>query len=223
MFFNTKVECPYCHKKIRKNKTEKSINCPNCHSYFTNEGKLIHEPLPSADELKMMICLKCGFIDHTKNREDSKTLKMSCELCGSDHMKYMNISLNDYILAYCHKPVKYKLQYDNELREIFVFNNPEFDKELYKKTQENDQIEMNKLIKKHFELYGTTPEQEEYEYQKEQEYIEESKDKVHCPKCNSISITTIPKGYSLVTGFVGSGNPMNVCQNCGYKWEPGRK
>lgn len=41
-----------------------------------------------------------------------------------------------------------------------------------------------------------------------------------CPKCKSIHITTINRGFSLVTGFIGSGSPRNVCQVCGYKWKP---
>lgn len=40
-----------------------------------------------------------------------------------------------------------------------------------------------------------------------------------CPKCGSTSIATVNKGYSLLTGFLGSGKPMNVCQNCGHKWK----
>lgn len=43
-----------------------------------------------------------------------------------------------------------------------------------------------------------------------------------CPKCGSTSISTINKGYSILTGFLGSGKPMNVCQNCGHKWKPGK-
>ena len=44
---------------------------------------------------------------------------------------------------------------------------------------------------------------------------------VRCPKCGSTSIATINRGFSLLTGFVGSGNAVNVCQKCGYKFEPG--
>lgn len=40
-----------------------------------------------------------------------------------------------------------------------------------------------------------------------------------CPKCGSTSIATTTRGYSFWTGFVGSGKPMNVCQNCGHKWK----
>ena len=46
---------------------------------------------------------------------------------------------------------------------------------------------------------------------------------VFCPKCGSISISTINRGYSFIWGFIGSGKPMNVCQSCGYKFKPGRR
>lgn len=40
-----------------------------------------------------------------------------------------------------------------------------------------------------------------------------------CPKCGSTSLATVNRGFSLLTGFIGSGKPMNVCQKCGYKWK----
>lgn len=43
---------------------------------------------------------------------------------------------------------------------------------------------------------------------------------VKCPKCGSTAIATVNRGYSLVWGFIGSGKPMNVCQKCGYKFDP---
>ena len=43
-----------------------------------------------------------------------------------------------------------------------------------------------------------------------------------CPKCASPSIATINRGYSIIWGFIGSGKPVNVCQNCGYKWKIGK-
>lgn len=45
---------------------------------------------------------------------------------------------------------------------------------------------------------------------------------VTCPKCGSTSITSGQRGYSLLTGFIGSGSTVNRCGNCGYKWKPGR-
>ena len=43
-----------------------------------------------------------------------------------------------------------------------------------------------------------------------------------CPKCGSTAIMLMNRGYSLVWGFIGSGKPMNVCQKCGYKFQPGK-
>lgn len=47
--------------------------------------------------------------------------------------------------------------------------------------------------------------------------------KIVCPKCGSVAIATTNRGFSLVTGFIGSGSPRNVCQNCGYKWKPKKR
>lgn len=46
---------------------------------------------------------------------------------------------------------------------------------------------------------------------------------VRCPKCGSISIATINRGFSIWTGFLGSGKPVNVCQACGHKFSPGKR
>lgn len=44
-------------------------------------------------------------------------------------------------------------------------------------------------------------------------------DKVKCPKCGCTDIGVVNRGYSLLTGFIGSGKSMNVCKKCGYKWK----
>lgn len=56
--------------------------------------------------------------------------------------------------------------------------------------------------------------------QKEQEYMEAHLNAVQCPKCGSFSVATTNRGYSIITGFLGSGSPRNLCQNCGHKWKP---
>lgn len=43
---------------------------------------------------------------------------------------------------------------------------------------------------------------------------------VKCPKCGSTSITAGQRGYSLFTGFIGSGKTVNRCANCGHRWKP---
>lgn len=46
-------------------------------------------------------------------------------------------------------------------------------------------------------------------------------DQPRCPKCGSTNIQSTNRGFSLITGFIGSGSPRNVCQKCGFKWKPG--
>ena len=41
-----------------------------------------------------------------------------------------------------------------------------------------------------------------------------------CPKCGSTAIHPVQKGFSLLTGFVGSGKTLNYCANCSHKWDP---
>ena len=43
---------------------------------------------------------------------------------------------------------------------------------------------------------------------------------IACSKCGSTAIVTTNRGFSIITGFIGSGSPRNVCQNCGFKWKP---
>ena len=47
-----------------------------------------------------------------------------------------------------------------------------------------------------------------------------NKNQPKCPKCGSTAITTGQRGFSLVTGFIGSNKTMNRCANCGHKWKP---
>ena len=48
------------------------------------------------------------------------------------------------------------------------------------------------------------------------------KNKPKCPKCGSTNISTGQRGYSLLTGFLGSNKTVNRCANCGYSWKPGK-
>jgi len=52
--------------------------------------------------------------------------------------------------------------------------------------------------------------------------ITPNKNILKCPKCGSTSVTTGTRGFSIITGFIGSGKVMNMCGQCGFKWKPHR-
>lgn len=56
----------------------------------------------------------------------------------------------------------------------------------------------------------------------EKKIVEQESNQVKCPRCGSTQIGVTNRGYSLLSGFIGSGSARNVCQNCGYKWKPGK-
>lgn len=49
---------------------------------------------------------------------------------------------------------------------------------------------------------------------------QQSTSTVSCPKCGCTDIGVANRGFSIVTGFIGSGKSMNVCKKCGHKWKP---
>lgn len=60
---------------------------------------------------------------------------------------------------------------------------------------------------------------EEEQERRTREYLAK-KNLPRCPKCSSTNIATGQRGYSLITGFIGSGKTVNRCTNCGHKWKP---
>lgn len=56
--------------------------------------------------------------------------------------------------------------------------------------------------------------------QQQENYKTQSSNTIKCPKCGSTNITAGQRGYSLLTGFIGSSSTVNRCAKCGYKWKP---
>lgn len=69
------------------------------------------------------------------------------------------------------------------------------------------------------EIFETGVIPKEFNGQTQEEYLKE-KNTIRCPKCRSTAIEATTKGYSLLTGFIGSGKTMNYCKRCGHKWKP---
>lgn len=108
-------------------------------------------------------------------------------------------------------------RYNSLFKEIteYVLNNQEYD---YKHFISLDK-QMDKLI---IELATEHNQEIVPQTQQSNEIDEEEKNTVRCPKCGSTQITTGQRGYSLITGFLGSNKTVNRCANCGYSWKPGK-
>lgn len=55
-------------------------------------------------------------------------------------------------------------------------------------------------------------------------FVNPAKDKdiICCPKCGSTEYHAGARGFSLVTGFIGSGKTVLTCLKCGHRWKPGK-
>ena len=45
---------------------------------------------------------------------------------------------------------------------------------------------------------------------------------IHCPKCGSTQVHADQRGWSIATGFIGSGKVVLTCLKCGYRFRPGQ-
>lgn len=43
---------------------------------------------------------------------------------------------------------------------------------------------------------------------------------IKCPRCRSTEVIVGQRGYSLLSGFIGSNKTVNRCGKCGFSWEP---
>lgn len=83
------------------------------------------------------------------------------------------------------------------------------------------------IVKQDLEATWCVVEVNEYEgeeclidFSKAVERVNRLQSRNRCPKCSSDRITTGSRGYSLLTGFIGSNKTVNRCANCGYTWKP---
>lgn len=190
-----KDRCPHCKNKKTLSWTEiygENVMRCNYCGHMYNSNGTEHF-LP---QVFYYMCPKCGN-DETYSVNETPI----CENCGCEHLINTNFTLDEYMKIGTGDKNKFH-EFKTHLRERYVVNSPEFDSKLYQE-----------VLDKEFKSFMLNSSSNSQDYEEP---------KVRCPKCGSTSIGSTTRGYSLFTGFLGSGTPMNVCQKCGYKWKPGK-
>lgn len=135
-------------------------------------------------------CPKCGRVSTGANR--------CCKFCNNETFD-TRYTTDDYIKT---------IGFEQKILDEYAKNSPEFDEELMKKRQQKEYDDIHGSISKEartvLQNMGAIP----------------NKNILKCPKCGSTAISTGARGLSIVTGFLGSGQTVNRCGNCGYKWKP---
>lgn len=185
-----------------------TINCPICNELlYADSGNT---------------CPECGFCFDEIDTEKIKHIGRVCQKCGTD--AWFVVDQSDYYTEQCMR-CHYTKKY---VKQDFLnrFECPKC-KGFSGKIEENDYklgIRCEYCGEIHVVLEKASLSKNErnkpniqFETRKTDELP-----RLKCPKCKSTSIATTNRGFSLITGFIGSGKPVNVCQNCGHKWKPGR-
>lgn len=91
--------------------------------------------------------------------------------------------------------------------------------QIYLESQAKIQAKKQRELQDYEEKYKITISQSAMPTKPKMESTQ-SKDIIKCPKCGSTAVSTGARGFSIVTGFLGSGQTVNRCGNCGHKWKP---
>lgn len=147
---------------------------------------------------KAIACPHCGY-PISNNKNISKTYTVRLEKCGANKVQVIK----------CIRIIKGAdlLDAKNMADSAPVI----FDYDL--------SLEQAMDIKNQLEQAGATvsiPEYNESDAMAQQTTLNQ----VHCPRCGSTQVVTGQRGFSFLTGFLGSNKTVNRCAKCSYKWEP---
>lgn len=144
--------------------------------------------------LFVYLCKNCGkTIDYTQS--EVETAECSCK-----HTDYIYLGVN---------PVQYYKMSDSS-KDLLIQKKLKLTQNQYEELK----AEWSKIRKEVDREYYA----QRLAQRNEQRRI--SQNTLTCPKCGSSAVAIGERGYSLLTGFIGSGQTMNRCGKCGYKWKP---
>ncbi len=168
------------------------INCPECNKQISN---------------KAVSCPHCGF-PMRLNFNDNKT----------DHER-------DSYNVILQSAFGNKMNAIKGVKSIFHVGLAEA-KDIVDKApsvlKRNTSFEDANKIKVELEAYGATIVIVPYDANEDESLLlkQYETNEIHCPHCGSTAITTGQRGFSFLTGFLGSNKTVNRCGKCGYSWKP---
>lgn len=159
--------------------------------------------------LEARICPKCGSKGLVPVEFDKKCF------CGGNEIVF-NVTEDEYI-----KMSDYEKNKMIEQMDIHPLISKEDALTIYNVTHSIEIIDaMIELKQKDIIEYGLKLSQFKNQLEQKRQVNQQEKSQVRCPKCGSTNITAGQRGYSLLTGFIGSGSTVNRCAKCGHKWKP---
>lgn len=170
------------------------IKCPEC-------GKEISD--------KSNQCIHCGYPLIIKNEQKIPNCITEIDGIQYDYADILNlINYKQYYDAYfrMRKICKLSIKNNMNLLEYMIEN--------YEAPDKYNIIEYTK--KEEEECFKSLSKLENIKNQQQTTNIPK------CPKCGSTAIAAGQRGYSLLTGFLGSNKTVCRCANCGHTWKPGK-
>ena len=189
------VVCPECKKHV----SQYAELCPECGFPI----KSFMEKYNLDDIENIIICPKCANIYFGYKRE-GVPLNIKCQYCNSTVIKTLE-DTDELFKLRIFKATKDEFE-EKSIQLAKLYGNNQFSQEEYEKRLHDTE---ESIIKN----------REKRELRKQQS---QQQNTPQCPKCGSTAIEATQKGYSLLTGFIGSGKTMNYCKNCGHKWKLGK-
>lgn len=195
------IKCPECGKEV----SDKAPSCIHCGFPLSSMPKVKEE-----EEQNKILC-PCKIFDkvydlsefvelHNKNKPYQAALSLN-------RIHFEDDVIRPYLIMYYFKHHCIPQEIENDdINTTYDEISPDSHKIMrIWKTQEDNYVEVKTVEVKTVETKPEPP---------------SDPNVIRCPRCKSTAITTGARGYSFLTGFIGSGKTVNRCGNCGYKWTP---
>lgn len=210
-----KIYCPKCKRKHEFRRYRGTWHGSFCDCELTENGETVYHPKPQ--EIKYIICPRCGYLDYSDGKNNQPQCK-ACEYPKTIDTGYSSSDLSAFDEKY---PPSVVDEFKAKLRKQYTESSDVFHSKAYKLVLELDEKRKQRYYKQNNIIPGHEDEVWYREHNKsDNSNLSYTHHTLHCPKCGSSNVVISQRGYTLMTGFIGSNKTMNRCGDCGYKWEP---